>query len=139
MGVLLAAGLIWAPAASAHAVLVSSSPVDGSRVNTEPAEVRLTFDESVGLIPADEEVISVTGLRADTGQPRLTQGGTTIVLPLRPGAYPAGRRTSPSASSTPRVQRFPLSESPQPCPPRTWPRSTSASATQAPGWPGIRR
>ncbi len=85
MGALLAVGLIWAPAASAHAVLVSSTPVDGSRVNTEPAEVRLTFDEPVGLIPADEEVISTTGLRADTGQPQLTAGGTTIVLPLRPG------------------------------------------------------
>ena len=89
IGGLLAAGVIWAPAASAHAVLVSSSPVDGSRVNTEPAEVRLTFDESVGLIPADEEVISTTGLRADTGPPRLTAGGTTIVLPLRP-ALPKG-------------------------------------------------
>jgi copper transport protein len=85
VGGLLVAGLIWAPAASAHAVLVSSSPVDGSRVNSEPAEVRLTFDESVGLIPAAEEVISTTGLRADTGQPRLAAGGTTIVLPLRPG------------------------------------------------------
>lgn len=84
LGGLLAVGVIWAPAASAHAVLVSSSPVDGSRVNTEPAEVRLTFDESVGLIPAAEKVISTTGLRADTGQPRLAVGGTTIVLPLRP-------------------------------------------------------
>jgi len=92
-GGLLAAGLLWAPAASAHAVLVSSSPVDGTRVNSEPAQVRLTFDESVGLIPAAEEVISSTGLRADTGQPRLIAGGTTIVLPLRPhlpdGTYSA--------------------------------------------------
>jgi copper transport protein len=85
LGGLLAVGLLWAPAASAHAVLVSSSPVDGSRVNTEPAEVRLTFDESVGLIPAAEEVISTTGLRADTGHPSQAAGGTTIVLPLRPG------------------------------------------------------
>lgn len=85
LGGLLTASLIWAPAASAHAVLVSSSPVDGARVNTEPAEVRLTFDESVGLIPAAEGVISTTGLRADTGQPQLTAGGTTIALRLRPG------------------------------------------------------
>ncbi|MGH3246749.1 MAG: copper resistance protein CopC [Trebonia sp.] len=93
LGGLLAAGLLWAPAASAHAVLVSSSPVDGTRVNTEPAQVRLTFDESVGLIPAAEGVISATGLRADTGRPRLTAGGTTIILPLRPhlpkGTYSA--------------------------------------------------
>lgn len=85
LGGLLAAGLIWAPAARAHAVLVGSSPVDGATVHAEPAEVRLTFDESVGLIPAAEEVISATGLRADTGQPQLAAGGTTIVLRLRPG------------------------------------------------------
>jgi copper transport protein len=88
-----AAGAIAAPAASAHAVLVSSTPVDGSRVNTEPAQVRLTFDEPVGLIAADEQVISGAGARADTGRPRLAEGGTTIVLPLKPhlphGTYSA--------------------------------------------------
>lgn len=92
-GGMTAAGAIAAPAASAHAVLVSSTPVDGSRVNTEPAQVRLTFDEPVGLIAADEQVISATGVRADTGQVRLAEGGTTIVLPLRPhlprGTYSA--------------------------------------------------
>jgi copper transport protein len=92
-GALAVAGTIAAPAASAHAVLVSSSPVDGSRVNTEPAQVRLTFDEPVGLITADEQVISATGQRADTGQVRLAGGGTTIVLPLKPhlphGTYSA--------------------------------------------------
>ena len=88
-----AAGAIAAPAASAHAVLVSSTPVDGSRVNTEPAQVRLTFYEPVGLIAADEQVISAAGARADTGQVRLAEGGTTIVLALRPhlprGTYSA--------------------------------------------------
>jgi copper transport protein len=92
-GGMMAAGAIAAPAASAHAVLVASTPVDGSRVNTEPAQVRLTFDEPVGLIAADEQVISATGVRADTGQVRLAEGGTTIVLPLRPhlprGTYSA--------------------------------------------------
>jgi copper transport protein len=92
-GAMTAAGAIAAPAASAHAVLVASTPVDGSRVNAEPAQVRLTFDEPVGLIAADEQVISATGVRADTGQVRLAEGGTTIVLPLRPhlprGTYSA--------------------------------------------------
>ena len=92
-GGMMAAGAVAAPAASAHAVLVSSTPVDGSRVNTEPAQVRLTFDEPVGLIAADEQVISATGIRADTGRVRLAHGGTTIVLPLRPhlprGTYSA--------------------------------------------------
>lgn len=92
-GGMTAAGAIAVPAASAHAVLVSSIPVDGSRVNTAPAQVRLTFDEPVGLIAADEQVISATGARADTGQVRLAEGGTTIVLPPRPhlprGTYSA--------------------------------------------------
>lgn len=92
-GGMTAASAIAAPAAGAHAVLVASTPVDGSRVNTEPAQVRLTFDEPVGLIAADEQVISATGVRADTGQVRLAKGGTTIVLPLRPhlprGTYSA--------------------------------------------------
>ena len=92
-GGLAATGVILAPVASAHAVLVSSAPVDGSRVSTQPAQVRLTFDEPVGLIPADEQVISATGERAGTGRVRLANGGTTIVLPLKPhlprGTYSA--------------------------------------------------
>jgi copper transport protein len=93
LGGLLGVGVVLAPAASAHAVLISSSPVDGSRVNTEPTQVRLTFDEGIGLIPAAEEVISTDGVRADTGHAYLAGGGTTIVLPLKPhlqdGTYSA--------------------------------------------------
>jgi copper transport protein len=92
-GGVAAAAVILAPAARAHAVLVSSTPVDGSRVSTQPVQVRLTFDEPVGLIPADEQVISATGARADTARVRLANGGTTIVLPLKPnlprGTYSA--------------------------------------------------
>ncbi|MGH3123597.1 MAG: copper resistance CopC family protein [Streptosporangiaceae bacterium] len=65
---------------------------DTRRRFTAP-QVRLTFDEPVGLIAADEQVISATGVRADTGRVRLAEGGTTIVLPLRPnlprGTYSA--------------------------------------------------
>jgi copper transport protein len=84
---------VLASAAGAHAVLVSSSPVDGSRVNAAPAQVRLTFDEEVGLIPGAEQVISGTGLRASTGQVSQAGGSRTIVLPLKPhlptGTYSA--------------------------------------------------
>jgi copper transport protein len=93
LATILVPGVVLAPAAGAHAVLVSSSPVDGSRVNREPAEVRLTFDEAVGLIPGAEQVISTTGLRAGTGHVSQTGGGRTIVLPLKPhlprGTYSA--------------------------------------------------
>lgn len=78
-----------AGSASAHAVLDGSSPQDGARVDREPAEVSLTFDEAVQPIPASDEVISSTGVRVDTGQLRQSADGTTIVLPLRPG-LPAG-------------------------------------------------
>jgi copper transport protein len=93
LGTVLVPSTVLAQAAGAHAVLVSSSPVDGSRVNREPAQVRLTFDEEVGLISGAEQVISTTGLRADTGHVSQAGGGRTIVLPLKPhlprGTYSA--------------------------------------------------
>jgi copper transport protein len=85
-------GLSAAPA-NAHAVLVSSSPTDGARLDSAPAAVTLTFDESVRLVPAAAQVISVAGIRADTGTAHLSADGTTIVIPLRPqlpqGSYAA--------------------------------------------------
>lgn len=75
-------GLTAAPA-NAHAVLVASSPVDGARVESPPATVTLTFDESVRLIPAAAQVISTTGARADEGAAHLSDDATTIVIPLR--------------------------------------------------------
>src|SRR5581483_9937208 len=89
LGTVLVPGTVLAQAAGAHAVLVSSSPVDGSRVDREPAQVRLTFDEEVGLISGAEQVISATGLRAGTGHGSQAGGGRTIVLPLKPH-LPAG-------------------------------------------------
>ncbi|WP_225095793.1 CopD family protein [Streptomyces sp. CoH27] len=41
--------LLFAPAASAHTELVSSSPKDGTRLTHTPATVRLTFSEPVDL------------------------------------------------------------------------------------------
>ncbi|WP_375390023.1 copper resistance protein CopC, partial [uncultured Amnibacterium sp.] len=69
--------------ASAHAVLVSSDPADGARVAASPAEVRLVFDEAVGLPPAATAVLSSTGERGQRGAARLADGGTTVVVPLR--------------------------------------------------------
>lgn len=86
-------GIAFARPASAHAVLVSSSPQDGARVNTQPAAVELRFDEVIEPISAAEQVISTTGARADTGKVAIIDGGTTIVLPLKPnlpdGTYSA--------------------------------------------------
>lgn len=93
--VLLAALLalvLPAPLAQAHAVLVSSDPVDGASVPDAPNRVILTFDEPVRLIPGAVQVISATGGRIDQGV-RQQSGNTTVVLDLPPhlprGSYTA--------------------------------------------------
>lgn len=92
-GCLIGSVLLAAPA-SAHAILVSSSPADGARVDAAPASVTLTFDEAVQPVRADDEVISsTTGERVDTGSLQQSADGTTLVLPLRPG-LPRGSYTA---------------------------------------------
>ncbi|RIX30590.1 copper resistance CopC/CopD family protein [Amnibacterium setariae] len=89
-GLLLAVvALLLLPAApaSAHAVLVSSDPADGSRLEQAPAAVRLTFDEGIALPPAATTVLSSTGARVDAGRARLE--GRTVVVPLE-AAVPEG-------------------------------------------------
>ncbi|WP_229742456.1 copper resistance CopC/CopD family protein [Gordonia jinhuaensis] len=70
--------------ASAHATLVSSSPVDGARLDESPSQIRLTFDEAVGINPSAVRVISSSGQRVDDRSPRLIDGGTTVVLGVAP-------------------------------------------------------
>ena len=69
--------------ADAHATLISSSPGEGVVVDAVPAEVVLTFDEPVRLLPAAVRVLSPDGIRADLGRPRVL--GATVRIPLRPG------------------------------------------------------
>lgn len=76
-------GLSAAPPANAHAVLVSSTPVDGARLAAAPAEVTLTFDEAIRLVPGTALVIADDGARADTGAAHVSADGTTVVIPLR--------------------------------------------------------
>jgi copper transport protein len=94
---MVALAIVTAPAANAHAVLVGSDPVDGSRLAASPATVELTFDEPVKLIPAAVQVISSSGTRVDDGA-TLRPGGTTIVLALPQrlarGSYTAMWRVS---------------------------------------------
>ncbi|WP_264069609.1 copper resistance CopC/CopD family protein [Mycolicibacterium komossense] len=72
---------------------MASSPEDGARVDSSPAAVTLTFDESVRLVPGAAQVISMTGDRADSGSAQLSTDGTTVVIPLKPhvpqGSYAA--------------------------------------------------
>ncbi|MFY1655046.1 copper resistance CopC/CopD family protein [Solwaraspora sp. WMMB762] len=72
-GLLLAAlPVVLLPAAapaSAHAVLVSTSPVTDSVLPNAPAEVVLTFSESVRQVPDRVRVIAPDGQRVDQGEP----------------------------------------------------------------------
>ena len=84
---------LTAAPANAHAVLVASSPEDGARIESPPAEVTLTFDESVRLVPGAAQVITTSGERADRSNAHLSSDGTTIVIPLRP-SLPSGSYTA---------------------------------------------
>ncbi|MEV5692574.1 copper resistance CopC/CopD family protein [Micromonospora globbae] len=79
-----AVALLIAPAApaSAHAVLVSSSPAASAVVPSGPEEVVLTFSESVRKVPDKVRVIAPDGSRADRGEP--TFDGTIVRIPVDP-------------------------------------------------------
>lgn len=81
--------LIPAAPASAHAVLVSSDPTDGARVERAPAAVRLQFDEALALPPGATTVLSSTGLRGEGAAARLGADGRSVVVPLK-AALPTG-------------------------------------------------
>ncbi|MFG1775869.1 copper resistance CopC/CopD family protein [Micromonospora sp. NPDC049051] len=76
--------LLIAPAgpARAHAVLVSSSPIASAVVSNGPAEVVLTFSESVRKVPGKIRVIAPDGSRADRGEPAFE--GTVVTIPVDP-------------------------------------------------------
>lgn len=76
-----------APPASAHDALVSTSPADGSRVRTMPAEVVLTFEEPPAAVGSS---VLVTGPRGGVQHGTPQAVGVTLHQSLGAGA-PAGR------------------------------------------------
>ncbi len=92
LGSLAVLSLSAAPA-NAHAVLVGSSPIDGSRLDSSPTEVSLTFDEPVRLVTDAAEVIGDDGASVGSGPARVSPDGVTVTIPLRPhlsqGGYTA--------------------------------------------------
>ncbi len=81
--------LSTAPAASAHNVLESTSPADGSTLEHTPTKVVLTFNNpSI----ATGTVIEVDGPSGDAsaGKPKLVNH--KVIQPLKPGS-PAGKYT----------------------------------------------
>ncbi|MBN9189671.1 MAG: copper resistance protein CopC, partial [Microbacterium sp.] len=83
--------LAVAAPASAHAVLVSSDPQDGSRVTSAPTRVTFTFDEAVQLPTDGTAAVSDKGGAAGRGAAMLGPGGHEVIVPLRAdlpdGAY----------------------------------------------------
>jgi copper transport protein len=79
----LVGGFGLASPASAHAVLVSSSPAQGTIVLTPPSEVVLTFTEGVALVTGQVRVVAPDNTRADTGSP--STSGDKVIIPMKPG------------------------------------------------------
>jgi copper transport protein len=85
---LAAAGLLCgAGAASAHAVLVSTDPVEGSVVAARPGRVSLVFGEAVQLPPNAVRVFDPDGIEVDDQRAHLTSAdGRAVGIGLLPGA-----------------------------------------------------
>ncbi|MER7770150.1 FixH family protein [Kitasatospora sp. NPDC096140] len=86
LGALLALMLAGAGPASAHATLDSTDPRQNSVVATAPAEVTLTFSESVSLSSDSVRVLDPAGKAVDTGNPAHADGkGDTARVGLKGG------------------------------------------------------
>jgi copper transport protein len=71
--------LLGAPAASAHATLVSTSPTRGSEVTAPPVEVLLRFSEPVAVDRRSVTVQDPFGFRIDYGEPDYPGGDLSLV------------------------------------------------------------
>ncbi|MBQ0827803.1 copper resistance CopC/CopD family protein [Streptomyces tagetis] len=75
--------LAGAAPASAHAALTGSDPQQGAVVDEAPAQVSLTFSETVSTDADSLRVLDPQGARVDDGKPFGT-GGTTYAVKLKP-------------------------------------------------------
>jgi copper transport protein len=82
--------VLFGPAspASAHAVVVSTSPAQGSVVGSAPSQAVVTFSESVRLVPGRTQVIGPDGKRLSIGAP--TVSGAVLTIPLHAADKPLG-------------------------------------------------
>ncbi|MCP3754965.1 copper resistance protein CopC [Streptomyces sp. TBY4] len=87
LAALLAAFFAAAAPASAHAALTASDPTDGAVVATAPAQITLSFSESVAMNGDSIRVLDPQGKRVDTGELRDLCSGSLIRYgtALRPG------------------------------------------------------
>ena len=85
----LLAVLLLASPASAHAVLVRTSPVQNSVVDVAPSDVVLTFSEPVKPVVGKIRIVGPGNERADRGDPRTNGNDVLIALREKPpeGTY----------------------------------------------------
>jgi copper transport protein len=111
LGAALAVLLPAAPA-SAHAVLLRTTPSAGSVVADQPALVSLNFNEPVRPVWTDVGVIAPNGSTASSGHGKLSGSGNELDIPLRanlgPGTYLVSYRVI-SADSHPVAGGFSFS------------------------------
>ena len=82
LGLALGAALATAPAASAHSVLLSSSPAAGSSVATSPEDITLAFNEPIQA--STMEVAVTASSRVVVTEEKPTVSGTIITQKLPP-------------------------------------------------------
>jgi copper transport protein len=88
-------GVVWiflacASAASAHALLVASSPAPGTRVERAPQRVSLTFDDPVTLPPQALRVLDTRGIDETLG-PAFQPRGDGRIVAVRTAALARGQ------------------------------------------------
>jgi copper transport protein len=78
--------VLGATPASAHVQIVSTTPVDGTRLGAAPTLVTLTLSENIGIQPNSIQVVDVAGERVDTG-PVFQPGEVAeqVAVRLKPG------------------------------------------------------
>jgi putative copper export protein/methionine-rich copper-binding protein CopC len=97
--------VLFAPSASAHAELLRSTPADGSRLGSLPAQVTLVFSEAVDVpssnvslgahaLPAHGQAGDASVLVVDTGRPPATAGSKGWTLTWRAVSQDDGHVTT---------------------------------------------
>ena len=93
--ILAIAAWFWASAALAHAVLLGTSPADGTALAQSPPHIVFAFNETV--VPADVRIVDANGvLHAGSTSAEVRDGKVTLTLaiPLPPGQYVAAYRVA---------------------------------------------
>lgn len=76
-------GILWAPAASAHATLDQTDPADGAVLAKSPTEVHLKFSEDVRVTLSSVRVLDGQGKRVDRGNTHVEVDQTLVAVGLK--------------------------------------------------------